>query len=355
MVSPCVPEGTLGAEKRVRVLLAAWVVAMAVPLTGCRTGSTWATPSWSMFGGKPPSAGSLSSAPAFPGDVTKPSANAKPYPVTSTPEGYALGDQAARSTGSASTPPANDPGGPVIYGSTPPPSASAASASLAGWQEGGASASPLAGPQRPEAAGVIDSPISSISPQVGPYGPSSQPVVQTPAPSSGLGRTPDSAAEPSRWGGPSAGPAEAGERMADARNGATWGAEGSSQMTASDPALPPPGGASIDDRYGTTTGSRFASPSSAAAPTADPGWSPIPSGAVTEPPPAAAAPGWTSPPPPSAQPSAQPVPPSAPPSRRADPGYRPFGTSSYRPPAEDSGAAGVVRQASFENGLPARP
>ena len=75
-----------------------------------------------------PDPATLAEAPAFEGDTTKPSANAQPYPTTSTPDSYVLqatdqslpdgaGDQSARGMVAATTPP---PQSPVTYGSTPP-------------------------------------------------------------------------------------------------------------------------------------------------------------------------------------------------------------------------------------------
>ena len=75
-----------------------------------------------------PDPATLAEAPAFEGDTTKPSANAQPYPTTSTPDSYVLqatdqslpdgaDDQSARGMVAATTPP---PQSPVTYGSTPP-------------------------------------------------------------------------------------------------------------------------------------------------------------------------------------------------------------------------------------------
>jgi hypothetical protein len=52
-------------------------------------------PSWWSFGGSAAAdPAELASAPAFEGDVKKPSDSAKPYPTTTTPNGYVLNDDA---------------------------------------------------------------------------------------------------------------------------------------------------------------------------------------------------------------------------------------------------------------------
>lgn len=95
--------------------------------TGCKSGTSMGT-SWGSFGMGGPDPATLAEAPAFEGDTTKPSANAQPYPTTSTPDSYVLqatdqslpdgaGDQSARGMVAATTPP---PQSPVTYGSTPP-------------------------------------------------------------------------------------------------------------------------------------------------------------------------------------------------------------------------------------------
>ncbi|MEC7709238.1 MAG: hypothetical protein VX902_00535, partial [Planctomycetota bacterium] len=57
--------------------------------TGCKSGASMGT-SWGSFGMGGPDPATLAEAPAFEGDTTKPSANAQPYPTTSTPDSYVL-------------------------------------------------------------------------------------------------------------------------------------------------------------------------------------------------------------------------------------------------------------------------
>ena len=100
------------------------ITALAVLLpaaSGCKT-SSWSAPAWPSFGGtKPGDATKLSSAPAFSGDVAKPSATAKPYPTTSTPQGYVLKGPAGGTSGQQAGAGATADIPPVVYGSTPPP------------------------------------------------------------------------------------------------------------------------------------------------------------------------------------------------------------------------------------------
>ena len=119
--------------------------------TGCKSGASMGT-SWGSFGMGGPDPATLAEAPAFEGDTTKPSANAQPYPTTSTPDSYALqpndqslpvgsGDQPAPGVIAATTPPTQSP---VTYGST----------------------SPTEQPTTPDPSAVA---VASPQPQVGPY------------------------------------------------------------------------------------------------------------------------------------------------------------------------------------------
>jgi hypothetical protein len=317
---------------------AAVLVLLAV---GCKSGSSWtAKPSWWSFGGDDPA--KLASAPPAPGDVAKPSSTAKPYPTTSTPEGYVLenaqrsGDAPAVAASPVVTSPATPPA-VVTYGAKPaqPPALAATS--------------PAAPPAADQPSG-----LSSISPQVGPYAapPATPPVSDQPLPTTAasfatappaepaMAAVPPTAAIDSRFGG-------AGPRVADARGSDAW-----SQPPAAAPAA-------TDSRYSAGGGSRFSN-ASAAPPTSPAMPFPPPSGA--EPLPGAVPPPAAMPVPvPAAVPAVVPAaPPSAAPpmpTKRADPGYRPGGTSSYRPSrtilAGDDSAAGSVTPVSYE--APASP
>lgn len=313
------------------------VVTVALMASGCKSGAWNAKPSWWAFGqAAPGGASSLASAPAFEGDVTKPSATAKPYPTTSTPQAYALDAKPAPSAATA------DVQQPVTYGSTPPP------ANLAQW--GNAAA-------QPSMPGGRDA--SPIRPQVGPYAASNggagersaAVAAQAPAAQSPSGWSPTSAAAPAAAtvtssppaygaalaepplsdlpsGAPGGSPPGApGPRVADARAASPgWTGSGGDASLPSPPA---------DSRY--ASGSRFSDGQAALAPS------------VVAPPPAGPLPAEVKPldsPPPM---TAPPVP-SAAPARRPDPGYRPGGTSSYRPGRTSIAAgpeAGGVQPASF--------
>ncbi|MFM7108765.1 MAG: hypothetical protein ACKOZU_09250 [Planctomycetaceae bacterium] len=313
---------------------------LLVACVGCQTGSSWmAKPSWMPFGQKEPEAGPLSSKPALAGDVQKPSATAKPYPTTSTPESYAIPDAASQ----ASTAPGASPAA-VTYGSTPPPATTTTAAT------GG-----------------------SVAPQVGPYSPSSSALPQE-APATGVG---PAAATPSAWtaanaaGNPpppvsTAPPPWAGtpaaaqsQRYADARAASPTWTPGVAEAQ--------PG----DGRYEASGTSRFtggavpsvgpAAPAVAEPPPAD-GLSP-PAGAsrfTNSATPAAAAsmlpsigPAVTPAAPAELQPPAStpPLPAPSAPQRRPDPGYRPGGTSNYRTTRSSLAAEppSGVQPASFES------
>jgi hypothetical protein len=325
--------------RRDRGLAAVAVVALAA--TGCKTGTAGIKPSWWSFGGTTADASKLAAAPTFTGSVEKPSASAKPYPTTTTPQGYVLTDT-SRAPGQVAQAPAQAESVPatVTYGVTPPP----ATASVA--------ATP-ASPAYPD-TGKQPSPLSSIAPQVGPYAglpaePASASPAATAAPLAAAGFGAADAASP---------PAQpAIQRVADARGAEGWPAPPS-------PAAP---AATGDSRYQAATGSRFggdsipASPAFNAASTPPAPLEPLPAAAAPAAVPAAsdfpaapaAYPAGSSSLPAAASPS-----PSAPPARRPDPGYRPGGTSSYRPSkailaGDEADVPAVVQPVGFESPLPA--
>jgi hypothetical protein len=309
------------------------LVVAAALATGCKSGSWGAKPSWWSSSGTP-SASALTAAPSFDKDVAKPSETAKPYPTTSTPEGYALSDATKTDAGgSAASPPGLVEPTAVTYGSTPPPAA----------------AQPVAVAQ-PAAAAPPPAAVAgqSVGPQVGPYA-SIQPQSPTPPPpasidpagaaTAGMAAAPAfGEASPPLAQMPPAQPLAAqppAARYADASGSQAWAA-------APPPATPPAAAPGFDGRYGDANASRFGPPPAgfAAPPAAAPPIAPI------EPPPAvpAAAPAAAGG---DALPGA-----IAPPTRRPDPGYRPLGTSSYRPgktilTGDEPATPGVV-PASFE-------
>jgi hypothetical protein len=302
---------------------------LVVVAAGCKSGSWGAKPSWWGFGGTP-EASSLAAAPGFDKEIVKPSETAKPYPTTSTPEGYALSPatttDTARPAGAA--PPALVAPSTVTYGAAPP----------------------AAAPAQPSPTAAIAAAPSSIGPQVGPYG-GIQPQAQTPPPPGAI--DPAAAATAGLAAAPAFGDAQPpaaqppAARYADARASESWAAA-PPPVAATGGMQPVPAPAATGDaRYGQATGSRFGAPT---------GFDPPPAA-----PPAAASlePVMTTPPatipaiaPPAAAPG-DPLPGGiSPPQRRPDPGYRPGGTSSYRPSrtilAGDEPPAAGVMPASFE-------
>lgn len=299
---------------------------------GCKTGTWGAKPSWWTFGGGQDPA-KLASAPAYEGGIPKPSATAKPYPTTTTPDGYVLGEQQrSRQTAAGTVPPTLDPtaitygakpatpaAAPAVAGASPQPAQPPASAAQVGRYE----SMPGESPQPPLAA--LPQPAS----QPAAFAPNSQPM----PPAGGQGFASAPATSPAA-------------RVADARATDNW----------------PATSAPADSRYGAASGSRF-SGASLAPPPAD-----IPAAQTIAPPPRMS----TQPPaaPPAQTPAAVPAPldstpvappsseplPAAPGSRRPDPGYRPGGTSSYRPSrailaGEAAAGDAGVQPASFQTGL----
>lgn len=355
-----------------RALFAAALIGCGMPSIGCKTGTSFAKPSWWTFGGTPKTdADSLAAAPPYGGDIKKPSESAKPYPTTSTPSGYVITGSASPADTAAQQFQAAQPQTPVVYGSTPAPQAAAAVASVP----------PAAAPQQPTP--------SSITPQVGPYAsldgdsipPPGQPLPPlSPSTTPSMGSLPSMASSPGVPSGPNM---QSGQGMAGtpaetslpnaAYSGFSNPSTASAAPAAMTPAMAPPprmadaraadpaaaipaaalpaeaAAAAAGSRYSTNTSSRFGGAEAASfppAPASQPSayGSPLDTGLPAAP---AESP-YTAPPaaPGLLQPSAQPV-------RRPDPGYRPGGTSSYRPSrailADDSApVSGDVRTASFE-------
>jgi hypothetical protein len=322
---------------------------------GCKSGTWGAKPSWWTFGGTGQDPSKLASAPAYEGGIPKPSASAKPYPTTTTPDGYVLSEQqrAGQSAASGAPSPAIEPT-TVTYGTKPAAEPAP---------------STVAAPAQTAAPG-----LSAVTPQVGPYGslpgepqqPSMAAIPQQAIPPQATqpaSITPNNQLPPAAGQGfasaPAAGPTA---RVADARAADGW------------PATPPP----TDSRYGAASGSRFSGAAPAPPPADFPAAPPIATQPITVPAaqvpitvPTQQAPFAA---PPSQAPAAMPAPldsaPVAPPasqplpagagSRRPDPGYRPGGTSSYRPsraifagdaPPADS----AVQPASFQAGVDQAP
>lgn len=318
------------------------VVVVALAAMGCKTGTSWtAKPSWWTFGGSGDDPAKLASAPPAAADATMPSATNKPYPTTTTPEGYVLenAQRAGQAQVAAAAPPATTPAtepAAITYGSKP------------------AAAAPVSTPPQIASAAAGAGSLSGIAPQVGPYGapPASSPLEQSlppSAPASAFGATaaPAVASAAATGYGMSPPPGTTdptGVRVADARGAESWS---SSTSAAAPPAT------TGDSRYGTGTGSRFSAPSALA-----PQQQPAADFPALTPATPAALPGNADPlSAPAAAPSSL-APPT--PTRRPDPGYRPGGTSTYRPSrtllAGEAGAEqGAIQPVSFEMPATERP
>lgn len=307
---------------QLRAVGVACLVAATSLTSGCKTGSSMSS-SWLGLGMGGPDPATLAEAPPFEGDLSKPSATAKPYPTTSTPESYALQQgQPVEAPGQpVETVPqmAAAPQAPITYGSTPPP------------------------PQAPATAQPTAVASTPVTTQVGPY----QQVPTTTAPPAAT--APAAAVAADSVGGyqsaatsrfsqaaPPA-PAAAGygqpsgrfsaiadQRVAESQPTAASGtAAFGSRFSRPEAAAAPGSGlapAGVEQsRYGTgDSGGRYgaAADSAFGAPAADTRTPPI-QPAVSPP----------------AQQSLTPAEeslPAPPTSRRPDPGYRPGGTSSYR-------------------------
>ncbi len=368
-----------------RAIRAVWFCLLATAATvgsGCRSGtSSMSAPSWWSFGGAGTDPSKLASAPPFDepskvakadGKIQKPSETATPYPTTSTPNGYAIaGVASAGGQPAAATPTVPPPA--VTYGTaipSPPPAQTSVAATPAAEQ-------PAMGFSGMSGAGSQTAP-TTVSPQVGPYASlSGQPPAAAapgipPAAGAGTGMSPATGMSgmgesQSPFAGSAALPPPGSAVPAAVQSGgfpATAGYEpaarvADSRVGSSIPAAPPAAASAVPSaaglapidagsasRYGTGTGSRFGGGDSLPIPPAEP--APQASG-FPAPPPPATLPGGVP-----AIPASAPATPSAPPTRRPDPGYRPGGTSSYRPSRtilvddEPAAAGPAVRTATYE-------
>ena len=329
------------------------VVCGAIASTGCRSGATaMSTPSWwSLGGSKTSDAEKLAAAPPFEGSIKKPSESAAPYPTTTTPNGYAVADTAAGQPNQPVAPPAlaaTEPAA-ITYGSQPAPAAMAAAAATTAVtapppQQTAPSIAPQVGPYAPLAGG----PPTPTMPAA-PATPFSAPATPPPAMSGAFPAT--AGYEPAPLG-----------RAADSSGFAAPPAAGPAPQSLAAPDGVDP--LSPASRYASVPGSRFGATSfgGSQAPPLEPAMSAMPSAAAL---PAAAPPLSATPPPLPATPALPGAPPApatpvTTPARRPDPGYRPGGTSSYRPTrailVEAAPAApSAVRTASFETPALAAP
>lgn len=346
---------------------------------GCKTSSWAAKPSW-WASNKTADASKLSTAPAFNGDVSKPSGSNTPYPVTTTPDGYVISDREGATATAAATASA-----PVTYGTTPPPQTAAvptaverglppAESPLSSVSPSVGGASPQVGPYASSSGGAPP-PLDSTPASAGSQPPSvftaappptnsgfptaspaTDPAAATPLAGSGWSASRgsiDSLSSPPAAGGGATTPPLAPTRTADARSAA-----GFAPAAAATPAA-----AEASSRYGSATSSRFGgaaagydqAPPPAAFPTPLPTELPQqPAAAVPAASPAAPAvfPGTTAPPAQPAFPATQPAAPLGAPPTRPDPFYRPAGTSSYRPSREllddETEAPGGVQPVAFD-------
>jgi hypothetical protein len=310
-----------------RATQVACLVCLAALATGCKTGSSMSS-SWLGLGMGGPDPATLAEAPPFEGNTTKPSATAKPYPTTSTPESYALQQEALPEA--AGQVAAAAPQTPVTYGSTPvpaeqPAAATAAVATAAPAAQVGPYQQMPAAPAQPSAAAGFPAAATMANDTTAGYGqPQSRfsqasPGVTSPAadlssqPSGRFSAVADQRVAESQ---PTAASATA---AFGSRYGSPPPAAAASPVTAAEAGQY--GTAPAASRYGGTTASAFGSPDTQSPP-------PV----VTPP---AATPAATSFPEPAVMPEQPAGPigeglPAPPTSRRPDPGYRPGGTSSYR-------------------------
>jgi len=355
---PRLPLGRVRSGMPGSVLSLAALLACTLAAVGCKSGTTLAKPSWWTFGGGGGDAAKLASAPSFSGDAKKPSESNKPYPTTSTPNGYVIAGSADPGS-PAATPAAQSaaPIGPVVYGSTPAPAATAA-----------ATPAPAAAP-----AAAQTGPYATLAGETIP--PPGQPL----PPLAPLSATPSQAAmamPPAAAPLPAAGVAAYGAADASAPAAGFSNFSGNAAPAASEPPAarvadargfepavgnPPSGDAGVGalpsggSRYATQSSSRF---TGGGTPAAAASYGQPPAGAAFPPPdaslPAAA--------PPAGGPGVQPASPgllpqpASTPVPRPDPVYRPFNTGSYRPSrtilADDAGPLpGEVRPASYEESV----
>ena len=340
------------------------VALLAVAAAGCKTGTWGSKPSWWSFGGTAPNE-SLASAPSFDAPVSKPSETAKPYPTTETPEAYVLSettrtDPAAAASGS---PAGVVEASSVTYGTTrptPPPSSPAPTAT-AGTAEP-ATVAPQVGPYASLSPRQADPAAAMPSSQAAPADPAA-------AATAGLAAAPAFNHQPA---GPAAGSrySSVPPAAAEPRGSDRWA---SATPPTSAPAAPPAAGSSRYSEHSSRFSGGYQPASSEPAATEPtplgglPATQPVESARFGSAAPAAdPAVGATQPSIDPAGSSAAPSTPServlpgslSPPKRRPDPGYRPGGTSSYRPNrailAADPAAEGDIIPAAFE-GPPSGP
>lgn len=336
----------------------AGLVAVAIlAVAGCKTGGASSPLAW-WPGSSKGSADNekLASAPSFDGKVEKPSETQRPYPTTTTPQSYAIDGQKPPSLASAAAPPgappsaggnsANTYGTPPLAASSPaamPPPANTGGAAAQvgpyqGWPAGGSGPTATPPPPPPAPAGLTATSSSAVNTPSAATAPSA-------GSSAGLGfgsassMTPDALEPPARY--------------ADSRFGGATAAASSFSSASSEAAVPP-------SRYSTSGASQFggqpvaapAAPAAFAAPA-------VPMSPSAAPPAPASSVGDPSALPPQSGVNRLRAPSgsagsSTPPARRPDPGYRPGGTSTYRPsqaivsePADE----GPVRHVSFDSPL----
>lgn len=280
-----------------------------------------------------PDPATLAEAPAFGGDTTKPSANAQPYPTTSTPDSYVLqandqslpdgaGDQSAPAMVAATTPP---PQSPVTYGSTPPtdqpttPPPSAVATVSPQAQVGPYQTVPTANSDAPEtlaSAPVATRPVASAPAAFGTTSrfSTNSSLSATPPPPVASGRfsgledqrvaglQPSSTMAGSRFSSPPAVASPVAPEFSQVEPSTTSAASRFSQM----PSSPGSPEASFRKTQLDTQQSASATTSSQESSLTAPQSHPL----LEDP---------------------MQVPPVPPTSRRPDPGYRPGGTSSYQP------------------------
>jgi len=337
---------------------------LAVAAAGCKTGSWGSKPSWWSFGGTTPNE-SLASAPSFDAPVAKPSETAKPYPTTETPEAYVLSDTTRTdpAAGASASPAGVVEASSVTYGTTkptPPPSRPAPTAT--------------AGTAAPATVAPQVGPYASLSPQqaapaAAMPSPQAAPADPAAAATAGLAAAPAFNQQP-------AGPSQASRyssvppAAAEPRGSDRWA---SATPPTSAPAAPPAGSTSRYSEHSSRFSGGYQPASSESAATEPAAFGGLPATQPAEPagfrgaaPAADAGAGATQP---SIDPAGSPAGPStpaervlpgslSPPKRRPDPGYRPGGTSSYRPNrailAADPAAEGDIIPAAFE-GPPSGP
>lgn len=308
--------------------------------SGCKSGMSTSKPSWWTLGGQGGDASKLASAPPFgdavtgkEADVAKPSSLASPYPTTSTPDGYALNNAPSAQVAAAQPAqyPSTDNVAPITYGQPQPVAASVVPSATTPTQ-----------------------PQGTIAAQAGPYAtlPAASSTAAQPTPA--VVAQSDVSVPGTRFADNRASDAWAGSPAAASAftAGVATPAAGAAVPNAAGPGAVPNAAAASpgESRYGQETGSRFGG-------SAFPNVSAPPS-RMTEPTAPFVSESSTHPLTPSSPPTAPGATiPASPPRRRPDPGYRPGGTSSYRPsrsilvgePMVDP----AVRTAGFE--APAEP